>query len=89
MPFDHAQCPNCEAILDPERLKRGERGPHCPNCDTPLRMVDLFGVVDAFTDEEQPDLTLDDLVPGSSPSPLGGKRPDPLTLDALVPSKKR
>lgn len=88
MPFDHARCPGCEAILDPDRLKAGPKGPHCPRCDTPLGLVDLFGVSDAFAEEEQPQLTLDDLVPSSNPRPGPGAREE-LTLDTLVPVRKR
>lgn len=101
MPFDHAQCPNpqCAAILDPERLKPGPTGPLCPRCNTALRMEDIFGVTDAFAEEEGEHMTIDDLVPGFG---AGGGKPKrggddfeerrPLTLDNLLPgptAKKR
>jgi hypothetical protein len=77
MPFDHAKCPNpqCAAVLDPERLKAGPRGPVCPRCDTPLSMEDIFGVAANWAEEDQPNLSLDDAVPGfgeSGHAPSGG-----------------
>ena len=90
MPFDHARCPNCTSILDPERLIAGTRGPACPKCGTQLSMVDLFGVSDAFREDEQPDLTLEDLMPGLAPSRKPEPRDEDLTLDHLIrPTTKR
>ena len=88
MPFDHALCPGCQAMLDPERLNAGPRGPVCPKCQTPLSLVDLFGVADAFSEEEGEKLSLDDLVPGSRPAPKTNPSTT-LSLDALIPGRRR
>ena len=88
MPFDHARCPSCQAVLDPERLRAGTKGPECPHCKTTLSLVDLFGVSDAFRDEESPNLTLDDLVPQKQSSGRPSA-PEALSLDSLVPLPRR
>lgn len=90
MPFDHAKCPGCGANLDPERLAAGPRGPQCPRCQTPLSFVDLFGVADAFAEEDGEQMTIDDLVPGMGPSRRSGAAdPEKMTLDHLLPTKRR
>lgn len=92
MPFDHAKCPNpqCAAVLDPERLKAGPKGPVCPRCDTALRMEDIFGVMDSWAEEDQENLSLDDAVPGFGAGGSPGRADDfeerrPLNLDNLLP----
>lgn len=91
MPFDHARCPSpsCRAMLDPERLKPGPNGPLCYYCGTPLSMEDIFGVTAAFAEEEEEQMSIDDLVPG-----MGSQKPrsapaneakKPLTLENLLP----
>jgi hypothetical protein len=88
MPFDHASCPNCKAILDPEKLAPSDRGPACPNCGHPLTMKDIFGVSDSWMGEDDGDnnLTLDHLVPGYGDEPARPPPPDKgMTLDHLLP----
>src|SRR5688572_28863028 len=93
MPFDHAKCPNpqCAAVLDPERLKAGPKGPVCPRCDTALSMQDIFGVAANWAEEDQPNLSLDDAVPGfgdgggRSGSVFDDEPPRLLNLDNLLP----
>ena len=59
--FDHVRCPNCRSMLNPEQLG-GRLGFACPYCGNQLSGKDLFGVAAAFSEEEQPDLTLEDLM---------------------------
>jgi len=63
--FDHVRCPHCRAMLDPESIGGVQgRGMRCPRCNKPLQLTDLFGVADAFSEEEGASLSLDDAVPG-------------------------
>ena len=59
--FDHVRCPSCRSMLDPEQLG-GRLGFVCPYCGNQLNAKDLFGVAAAFSEEDQPDLTLEDLM---------------------------
>ena len=59
--FDHVRCPSCRSMLDPEQLG-GRLGFACPHCGHQLAGKDLFGVAAAFSEEEQPDLSLEDLM---------------------------
>ena len=79
--IDHVQCSNCGARIEPESLSVRQGQPYCPQCGGALKLKDLFGVADAFTEEDAPHVTIDDLVPGGSPpasSPAAGPaaRPD-------------
>ena len=71
--FDHVKCPNCNAMVDPEKLDR--KGLVCPVCQSDLDLKHLFGLAAAFDEEAPPNLTLDDLMSpttepfGSSPAP--------------------
>ena len=65
--FDHIRCSHCRAQLDPESIG-GRAGMACPHCGGALNPTDLFGLADAFVEDEAPDLSLDDLVPGGTPS---------------------
>jgi len=50
-------------MLDPENLGVGRGGQMgCPRCGKELNVRDLFGIADAFSEEEQADLSLDDLM---------------------------
>lgn len=78
--FDHIRCSHCRAQLDPDGLN-GRDGLVCPSCGGALNPTDLFGLADAFVEEDEPMLSLDDLVPGRSgpipersaePAPTGG-----------------
>jgi len=57
--FDHVKCHHCGVMLDPDNLSAGMA---CPSCGQQLSLSDLFGVADAFTEAEQPEATLDDLL---------------------------
>jgi DNA-directed RNA polymerase subunit RPC12/RpoP len=67
--FDHVRCPSCGAHLDPEALDVREGAARCPHCSSQIGLRDLFGVADAFVDEDEPHVTIDDLVPGGSRVP--------------------
>ncbi len=67
--FDHARCPSCGATFDPEQVVPRGDGFQCPACGAQLGMKALFGLAAAFDEEEPPDVTLDDLVPGSPAAP--------------------
>lgn len=76
--FDHVRCHSCKAMLDPEKLGDvANRGMTCPKCGTALKLTDLFGLMDAFAEEEVEDPDLDDLVPGFDPVPPPVRRPPP------------
>ncbi len=63
--FDHVRCPHCRAMLDPESIGGVQgRGMRCPRCNEQLQLTDLFGVADAFSEEEGASLSLDHAVPG-------------------------
>ena len=61
--FDHVRCPHCRAMIDPEKVGGQSRQMMCPRCNGQLSVVDLFGVGDAFVEEDEPSLTLEDAVP--------------------------
>lgn len=72
--FDHVRCHACNAVLDPDTLGPGK----CPRCGVTLSLTDLFGVSAAFSEDDEPHLTLDDLVSGPRPSsPPAGLVPGP------------
>jgi hypothetical protein len=87
MPFDHARCPSCNGIIDPEKLVAGEKGPLCPYCNATLSLVDLFGVAAQFAegDDDGNNLTLDDLVGTPGSPPRRDRDDDDLSLDHLLP----
>jgi len=64
MYFDHARCPSCGAAFDPDKLSSRDGQPACPHCGAAMKLVDMFGIADAFAEDEPDQLTLDDLVPG-------------------------
>jgi hypothetical protein len=79
-------------MLDPESL--GSRvGLACPKCGAALSLKDLFGLSAAFSEEEGPDLTLDDLVGGpakpSKPTPAPATASPGTALEAMRSLKKR
>lgn len=81
--FDHVSCPQCKAAFDPEKIASGPGQPMaCPSCGAAIGLTDLFGLKDAFAEEDQPSLGLDDLSPDSRETPVwtdrGGYAPDPL-----------
>lgn len=93
--FDHVRCSACKAMLDPENLVSVQgQGASCPVCKAPLSLKDLFGLRDAFAEEESPDLSLDDLVAGATPSAAPepasappAAAPGPRTTKGRVPAK--
>lgn len=74
--FDHVKCSGCRAQLDPESLVAIQGTVRCPRCGGNISLTDLFGVRDAFSEEDEPQVTIDDLVPGG-PSFGGGGPPPP------------
>ena len=66
--FDHISCPNCNAMVDPEKM--GREGLVCPVCKSDLDLKHLFGLAAAFDEEAPPNLTLDDLM-SPTPGPSG------------------
>lgn len=56
-------------MLDPESLHGGMQ---CPRCGAELQLQDLFGLSAAFAEEEEPELSLDDAMPGMA---AGGPGP--------------
>lgn len=57
--FDHVKCHHCGTQLNPDALSAGMA---CPACGQTLALSDLFGVADAFSEHDQPEATLDDLL---------------------------
>ena len=78
--FDHVRCHHCKAMLDPERISAGMT---CPQCGNELALSDLFGLKDAFQEEEGPELSLDDLLAPGRNNPFAedplrqGRPPEP------------
>lgn len=67
--FDHVRCHACKAMLDPETLASTPgQGLTCPRCKAALSLTDLFGLADAFAEEEEGPVSLDDLVSGPRPA---------------------
>jgi hypothetical protein len=75
--FDHVRCSACKAMIDPEQVaSRPGQGISCPRCGAPLSMGDLFGLKDAFLEEEQEELSLDDAI-GKMKAPTASVAPPP------------
>lgn len=73
--FDHVRCNACKAMLDPESLGSVPgQGLSCPRCGAALSLTDLFGIADAFSEEEGPEMSLDDAMPSG---PLSASAHDP------------
>jgi hypothetical protein len=73
--FDHVRCHACKAMLDPETLASTPgQGLTCPKCKAALSLTDLFGLADAFAEEEEGPVSLDDLVSGPRPTPQATSR---------------
>lgn len=79
--FDHVRCSSCGARINPEHVGRHTRRMECPSCGAQLQVADLFGVADPWAEDDVPDLTLEDAVPGaipsSTPDPWSSRRADP------------
>ncbi|MCB9687086.1 MAG: hypothetical protein H6738_16960 [Alphaproteobacteria bacterium] len=61
--FDHVRCNSCKAMLDPESLGgRPGEGLTCPRCGAPLALTDLFGLKDSFAEEDEQEMSFEDLV---------------------------
>ena len=86
MYFDHVRCPSCKAAFDPEKVSAQGQMMACPYCHSKLSLKSLFGLADAFAEEETADLSLDDLVS----SPVSGQQEEPNSdaLKALKDLKK-
>lgn len=77
--FDHVKCPSCGAAFDPEKVATRGRELTCPSCKATLGLADLFGLSAAFAEEEQPDLSLEDVIPraeepAAKGAPTGGPK---------------
>jgi hypothetical protein len=70
--FDHVKCHHCGAMLDPDKLSAGMQ---CTSCGGELALADLFGIKDAFSENDSPELSLDDLL---APGPNNPYAEDPL-----------
>ena len=66
--------------MDPDSLG-GREGLVCPKCGVELKPTDLFGLADAFVEEEEREMSLDDLVPGRS-----GPVPTEAAKEPLAPA---
>lgn len=100
--FDHVKCNGCGAQLAPESLVTMQGHARCPKCGGNISLADLFGIADRFSEEDAPNVTIDDLVPGgpsrgaSSAPPRASERQEPglvkhgggSALDALRSMKK-
>ena len=91
--FDHVKCPSCGAQFDPEKVVHGPGKPlACPYCHDELGVANLFGVRDAFSENDEPNLTLDDLSPRDSNTPVwtakGGYAPDPMADDPDIMAQR-
>ena len=62
--FDHVRCPSCAAHINPEQLEVLDGVAVCPSCKSQIGIRDMFGLRDAFEEEDGPQMTIDDLVPG-------------------------
>jgi NAD-dependent SIR2 family protein deacetylase len=91
MYFDTVRCTSCQNQIDPDRIPTNNEGvPFCPSCKTPLDLKSLFGLKDSFLEEDEENVTFDDLVPGfGQPKPGPRGRPQADDLEGLVPYKKR
>lgn len=70
--FDHVGCHTCGAQFDPNRVEAVNGRMACPYCKAELGVTDLFGIKASFLEDDQPNRTLEDLVPGE-----GGHFDDP------------
>jgi len=77
MYFDHVRCPSCGCAFDPEKIQTQGDSMSCPRCKAQLGLRSLFGVSDQFSEEDAPQMTLDDLVPGKSGSRSHDSEPSP------------
>jgi hypothetical protein len=88
--FDHVRCHACKAMLAPESLGSvAGQGLSCPKCGAALSLPDLFGLSDAFSEDEEQPMSLDDLVtPRPMPHATPGARPPsgPAAKEAEAPS---
>lgn len=64
--FDHVKCPDCGTAFDPEKVATRGRQLSCPKCGAVLALTDLFGISDAFSEDDQPNLDLEDVIPQRS-----------------------
>ncbi len=84
--FDHIRCSTCNATLSPEAVG-GRNGMNCPHCGNELRMADLFGLGDAFAEEEAPSMSLDDLVSANT-GRSSAARSEPVKVEEGVSARE-
>lgn len=78
MYFDHVKCPNCDATFEPEMLSSLGNTLACPRCGGGLSLRSLFGIAAAFSEEDAPEMGIDDLVPNPT------KKKEPKAGSALA-----
>lgn len=62
--FDHVRCPSCKAHIDPEKVEVHQGVAVCPSCGTQIGIKDMFGLKAAFDEDDDDNMTIDDLVGG-------------------------
>ena len=87
--FDHVRCHACKAMLDLESLATVPgQGLTCPKCKAALSLTDLFGLADAFAEEEEGPVSLDDLVSARPAKPPPPRAPAPAARRPAAPAPK-
>jgi hypothetical protein len=86
--FDHVRCSACKAMIDPESLaNKPGQGLSCPRCGAPLSLGDLFGLKDAFSEEDQEELSLDDALSKMKAPTASVRPPEPAAPRGAPPPK--
>ncbi len=86
--FDHVRCPACAAHINPEALKVVEGASSCPSCNAQIGIRDLFGLKDAFEEDDDDNMTIDDLVPRGTGSAHAAGDFDPRASVAPAPPRQ-
>lgn len=88
--FDHVRCPSCAAQIDPERLDVRDGAARCPSCGSQIGLKGFFGVRDAFEEDDDDNMTIDDLVPGGNRARAPGRDSsyDPTASVAPAPPRQ-
>ena len=88
--FDTIRCSSCNGTINPEAMG-GRMGWACTHCGATRSPKDLFGLKDAFLDpdDEQPNLSLEDLVGGWESTEPVEPEPNANALELMRRMKKR
>ncbi len=89
--FDHVRCPSCKAHIDPEKVEVQEGVAVCPSCKAQIGIKDMFGLKAAFDEDDDDNMSIDDLVgggPGSGNSPRGRSPYDSAASVAPAPPRQ-